>query len=173
MWWVVVVCEIWKIMSISLQRAWQLWIFVMLVSYIFKIWSPLKRNFFERHLTPLKFWYVKIYVPRTPQKKFEANRSGGSLQSASLLFSRFYLLKRWFLTISEVKLWSSGGSNFGCVTIQTSNPTYILKFWGFDPKNPSGFLLDPSWTDMFLRWRFSLLCLIEAVFHHQTSSNIM
>ena len=110
-----------------------------------------KRNFFQRHLTPLKFLYVKIYVPRTPQKKFEANRSGSSLHRESLLFSRFYLLKRWFLTISEVKLWSSGGSNFGCVTIQTSNPTYILKFRGFDPKNPSGFLLDPSWTDVFLR----------------------
>ena len=112
---------------------------------------PQKRNFFQRHLTPLKFLYVKIYVPRTPQKKFEANWSGGSLHFGSLLFSRFYLLKRWFLTFSEVKFWSFGGSNFGCETIQTSSHTYILKIWRSDPKNPSRFLLDPLMTDMFLR----------------------
>ena len=100
-----------------------------------------KCNFFQRNLTPLKFLYVEIYVPRTPQKKFEANRSGGSLHFGSLLFSRFYLLKRWFLTFSEVKFWSFGGSNFGCETIQTSSHTYILKIGGPTPK----ILLDSCW----------------------------
>ena len=78
-----------------------------------------------------------------------------------------------FLAIFEIFSWSSGRSKFGSAFIQTSVHTYILMFWRFDPKNPSRFLLDPSRTDMFLRWRFSFLCFIQAVFHHQSSLNIM
>ena len=116
--------------------------------------------------------YQNIGTP-DPPKNFGAPRVGASLQYGVLLFSSFYLLKMLFLAIFESFSWSSGRSKFGSAFIQTSVHTYILKLWRFDQKNPSRFLLDPSRTDMFLRWRFSFLCFIQAVFHHQSSLNIM
>ena len=68
-----------------------------------------------------------------------------------LKIRRMCLLKMQFLAIFEVFSWLSGSPKFGCAFIQGSIYTYILKFWRFNQKNPSRFLLDPSRTDMFLR----------------------